>query len=108
MPGGFLCRGIVFTYENGGQRAVGDCRVRLDASVVYHFPRRFCVATTRAERSLSGVGVLPWVRVCFSLYLLPDHYRDGEDAGDWECYEMEGILMFWHVDTKWDMDVVQD
>lgn len=34
----YYCTGILFTYENGGQRAVGECRVKVDECEVYEKP----------------------------------------------------------------------
>ena len=57
-----LCRGILLCYENGGERAVGQCRIHVDRSLSVLRPTRVCVRDTTYLISLrkwerSGVEV---------------------------------------------------
>lgn len=36
-----FCRGILFTYRNGGQKAIGECRVHVDRTEVFLEPSEF-------------------------------------------------------------------
>ncbi|KAK3941210.1 hypothetical protein QBC46DRAFT_458524 [Diplogelasinospora grovesii] len=80
-----LCRGIVFHYENGGARAVGQCRLHVDPAVRVLRPLRICF---QAEL-LAYQGT----RVKF-------HDRDEHESGDenecsWECRPLVGYMTFW-------------
>ncbi|KAL7958976.1 hypothetical protein V8C34DRAFT_281120 [Trichoderma compactum] len=78
-----ICRGLLLEYEDGGQRAVGECRVGVDVERAYVRPVCLCIGRTS--------GYPRWgieVRV------------DGR-AGhthterNWQCYEMRGTLVSW-------------
>lgn len=38
QPDKYYCMGISFTYQNGGKRAVGECRIGVDGCVDYEKP----------------------------------------------------------------------
>ena len=84
-----LCRGLIFQYENGGLRAVGECRKNLDDSVLAVKPSVLCfqaapnLASWRAPQAIG-------VRVEF------ENDGDHEHVGDgWECLHIgHGVLTF--------------
>lgn len=41
-----FCTGILLEYENGGQRALGQCRFNVDLARVYRRPVRICLFHT--------------------------------------------------------------
>lgn len=56
-----LARGMVMNYKDGSVRAVGECRVGIDPSIVVHDPWALCVrrewTTTAAAAGAAGVDV---------------------------------------------------
>jgi hypothetical protein len=80
-----ICRGIIIEYENGGQRALGQCRVGVDRVVAVISPMRLCLAQLEeTASSLHGVRV----------EVQTDQFcHHSEDAG-WKCYPLEGIIQF--------------
>lgn len=88
-PDTWLCRGILLWYENGGSRAVGQCRVHVDDSTTVDRPTRLCFQATTYLTSKKWVR--PGVRVRFG--------RDGDGDGahrhsdeGWKCRPLDGIL----------------
>lgn len=89
-PGTNLSSGVLFDYENGGRRAVGECRIGHDSSTTYAKPRAMCV---RLERYEQGPHLLsrPAVQVEF--------FGDEEHSHAqpyWSCYEMSGTLRWFY------------
>ncbi|KAI1090914.1 hypothetical protein F5B19DRAFT_503459 [Rostrohypoxylon terebratum] len=80
-----LCKGIIFRYHDGACRAVGQCRVHIDATTWVCRPRRLWYRIhTRDLRH----------RVIYSLQVTlqeaPIHQQEG-----WRCHQLEGMLNFW-------------
>lgn len=74
-----LCRGIIFYYENGGLRAVGQCRRHVDCSKRAVKPSVLCY---RSQRNGIQVEVGP--------DSIHQHASDG-----WTCLALgEGVLTF--------------
>ncbi|KAI0119390.1 hypothetical protein F4814DRAFT_438987 [Daldinia grandis] len=81
-----LCKGIIFQYHDGACRAVGQCRVHIDATKRVCRPLRFCYhIDTREHRH----AVIHSLRV--SLQEGPFH-QHGEG---WSCHQLNGIINFW-------------
>ena len=87
-----LCRGILFEYENGGLRTVGQYRLHVDPSKKkYMRPSTICFRTTTCltrdwRREFRGIHVE--FGPCDSRHKhLPD---DG-----WLCRALGGTLVFW-------------
>jgi hypothetical protein len=83
QEGSTLCRGVLFEYDNGAQRAVGECRIGVQASTTYATPSVLCVF---GEPELASEAVTVE-------FAKSDHHH--EDAGGWDCYPMSGVLNFW-------------
>lgn len=83
-----LCRGIVLCYENGGSRAVGQCRLNVDNSVSVSRPTRLCYQNTTYLTPLRR-WERPGVRVKFWASGDDSHQHDGEG---WECLPLGGFL----------------
>ncbi|KAL2173135.1 uncharacterized protein P884DRAFT_265409 [Thermothelomyces heterothallicus CBS 202.75] len=78
------CMGMLLDYDNGGQRAVGQCRLHVDPSRT--FPRPSFVAFLNLPEYGEGVRVL--------FGDLPS--LDEDEHGDSWCYfAMAGTLDFW-------------
>jgi len=83
-----LCRGIISRYQNGGARAVGQCRLHVDPAETVSRPHRLCL---RAETSHSRRGMLlHGTRVAFR-----QHPEQEPLEESWECYALKGSLRFW-------------
>ena len=90
-------RGVLLTYEDGCQRALGECRVGVDASSVFRNPRRLC-ADSRANGWRNCT-----VKIQFHCGGEHGHddrrpvwtWEHGLDMGVWKCFEMEGTLRVW-------------
>jgi len=79
------CRGLLLEYENGGQRAVSQCRVCIDPVRTFEKPKRICWSRTKEED-------VPRKRVTFD-------EQESED-GEWAVYGMAGTLGFYYEGPK--------
>ncbi|RSL68076.1 hypothetical protein CEP53_002751 [Fusarium sp. AF-6] len=84
-----LCRGLIFQYENGGLRAVGECRKHLDDDVLVVKPSVICfqpapnMASWRAPKAIG-------VRVELGNDIDHEHTCEG-----WKCMRLgNGVLTF--------------
>lgn len=90
-----LCKGVMLCYENGGSRALGQCRLLVDPRSTFTQPTRLCFQATTYLTSLRK-----WerrgVRVVFRRE--ETHSHVGED---WKCLPLKGILKlsFTHDET---------
>ncbi|KAB5584727.1 hypothetical protein GE09DRAFT_202 [Coniochaeta sp. 2T2.1] len=77
------CRGLLFHYSNGGQRALGQCRLGVDPMSEFRNPATLCF---RVGQSTDGIQRV-WVR-------LGDIEHDHSERHT--CYQMgKGTLGFW-------------
>ena len=99
---GYYVRGMVLEYANGGVRAVGQCRVMVDRSKVFEWPRRICVGNWEVPPPAhKGGGLfLKRARVRFEGEGEdgPETLGDGDGAG-WTWWEMKGRVK-WFFDAK--------
>lgn len=87
VPGTLFCRGIIFQYDDGLRRALGQCRVGIDEIQVYARPSHICFIHTtyrqpHMDTEFQGVKVL-------STIFDQDHNHEGTS---WTCCEMSGVL----------------
>ncbi|KAI7764104.1 hypothetical protein LZL87_006486 [Fusarium oxysporum] len=81
----FECKGMIFDYSNGAQRALGDCRFGHYRVKTYVRPRRLCYCHVQPTPAIMrGVHV--------EIGSESDHAHSGDD---WKCSEMEGNIEFW-------------
>ncbi|KAK2692253.1 hypothetical protein QWA68_008194 [Fusarium oxysporum] len=81
----FECKGMIFDYSNGAQRALGDCRFGHYRVKTYLSPRRLCYCHVQPTPAIvRGVHV--------EIGSESDHAHSGDD---WKCSEMEGNIEFW-------------
>ncbi|CAH0048133.1 unnamed protein product [Clonostachys solani] len=78
--------GILFHYENGAQRAVGNCRTGLDSVQTYIKPSRLCWQST-SERPHS-------MRVIYK-FESGDCSTHQHNDDNWVCMALEGTMEFW-------------
>ncbi|KAI0399968.1 hypothetical protein F4802DRAFT_610471 [Xylaria palmicola] len=84
-----LCRGIIFHYENGGSRAVGQCRLKVDESMMVIQP---CVLYFQSTSYSTSAGRLQrhGVRVEITGDATHQHSNNG-----WQCVPFgSGALTF--------------
>lgn len=88
-----FCRGIIFQYESGGARAVGQCRLDVDATetvahplMLYLFTKRY---TSRWNRSH------PKTQVQFK-----HNSQHEQSAQGWECHKLRGHVKFWYTNES--------
>lgn len=95
------CRGMLLTYENGWQMALGDCRLGVDGSRRYERPRLLCMANKR-EPGPAPLQCEYWsARAQFETGGTHGHDEDG-----WECFDMEGTLEFWFTHQRQYLKVI--
>ncbi|KAL7905387.1 hypothetical protein GGI35DRAFT_460585 [Trichoderma velutinum] len=85
-----FCRGLMFYYENGARRTVGDCRVQMDREATVDKPTQICYRTKipESENGENGIGSVCKLRVEF------EHHH-GHDDERWHCLPFRGIMRFW-------------
>ena len=96
---GRSCRGLLFTYENGGQRAVGQCRLFVDQSRHFEKPSQLCFRGIDSDPP-STVYYKTRVEIQFPL----DSVHQLREGAGWECMAMTGWFYFWFTDKE---DLVQ-
>jgi hypothetical protein len=81
----FECKGMIFDYSNGAQRALGDCRFGYYQAKTYLRPRRLCYCHVQPTPAIvRGVHV--------EIGSESDHAHSGDD---WKCSKMEENIEFW-------------
>ena len=94
-------RGVMFTYRNDAQRALGECRLGVDRCRAYENPRFMCTLATITDRQISEQRELRTVEIQFA-----DRCTHGDEDGGWDCYEMKGTLRFWFTHHESHLKVV--
>lgn len=97
-----LCRGIIIEYKNGLERALGQCRIGLDAMQSLAQPSHICFANVtyyrpNTEFQLLGVRVESTTK--------PMHEHNGMD---WKCHAMESMLEFWLTKDKAKLEIPEN
>ncbi|KFA45817.1 hypothetical protein S40293_08974 [Stachybotrys chartarum IBT 40293] len=88
------CAGVLFTYKNGAQRAVGQCRIGLDRSRIYEHPKQMGL-TLDMEISLGRPpGMLVMFDGRYCSHDGPLHVTD-PDGSRWTQCPMSGELICW-------------
>ncbi|KAB5572269.1 hypothetical protein GE09DRAFT_1170482 [Coniochaeta sp. 2T2.1] len=86
-----FCLGIMFRYQNGGVRAVGQCRLQVDPAEIFVQPVRLCF---RATSSCSHRNQMTHkVQVKFE-HDAPTDFTQKNFAG-WESRPLVGLIKFW-------------
>lgn len=85
-------------YGNGGQRALGECRIYEDTQKTYEMPTAFCFCN-RTSLELSG-GLSNNNNAYRAVSVGIPAEAHAHDDQDWECFEMTGTLMCWFNDVE--------
>lgn len=87
------CRGMLVEYDNGAQRALGQCRLQVDPSRTWIKPSRLYFANL-VHKNESNVPDdeedIEVVNLRFD-----DDPEHGPRSEKWECFEMVGTVHFW-------------
>jgi hypothetical protein len=86
-----LCLGILFQYENGGLRAVGQCRLGFDPYKKYAEPLTMCSRIVTLSKD-GWRGNILGNRIEFGGWR--PHEQHPEEDG-WECRSLQGTLIFY-------------
>lgn len=84
------CYGILLEYENGAQRALGQCRLQVDPSRTYTKPSLLCFVNLVCKGKVDEEDDLEVVKMQFD-----DGAEHGHQQENWACFEMVGTLHFW-------------
>ncbi|OAA79129.1 hypothetical protein LEL_02615 [Akanthomyces lecanii RCEF 1005] len=84
-----ICRGVVVRYKNGAERALGQCRLGVDAMRVYWHPTCFCYRKTKYLRPGTRVE-RDSVDIECNTNAEHDHPED-----DWACCKFPSRLEWW-------------
>lgn len=93
-----FCKGILLDYQNGGQQALGECRLGLDPAQVYHQPTRLVLIIEDGKHPELGHQV-ERCRLVFG------HRRLKRDSSYWNwqhCRLKKHVLEF-HIHPRGDM-----
>jgi len=85
------CRGILFRYQNGGSRAVGQCRLQVDPAESVVQPARFCFRANSCPSRWNRMTQT--VQVKFKQGARNNHTE--KDIDGWESHPMKGLVKFW-------------
>lgn len=97
-----LCRGILAEYNNGSQRALGECRIGMDPVCTYKNPA--CLCFSRVTHHRPGTAIeLKGTKVCAAYQSKHKHDEEG-----WSCFPMQGNLQFWFTNEQSVVDVIVD
>ncbi len=88
------CRGIIFHYEGGGARAVGECRLHVDRAERVDRPARLCFWTETVPTRPHCVSHRVWARFEQHPPSKPANEPD-QLPGGWVAWPMRGIVKFW-------------
>ncbi|KAI0537839.1 hypothetical protein GGR58DRAFT_325125 [Xylaria digitata] len=86
------CKGMLLYYQNGGCRAVGQCRIHVDSAKQFLQPSQiyFRNDSVRGDHN----SILSKVQVDWR----PDFHIYGEKG--WNREPLEGILLYWYTDNS--------
>ncbi|KAM3461432.1 hypothetical protein NHJ6243_004952 [Beauveria neobassiana] len=84
-----ICRGVVVGYQNGGERALGQCRIGVDAVRVYEQPACFCYKKTKYLRQGTRVE-RDSVKIECNTNANHDHSEE-----EWTCCKFPSRLEWW-------------
>jgi hypothetical protein len=98
------CKGIIIDYENGGARAIGQCRIGDDPFVVYENPSKLCLAPAgdRRQSMRWGFGEVFVVGVGSKPVTVP--MVDNGRRLNWCQYDLRGEMQFWF--DRWTSQVL--
>ncbi|PCD25774.1 hypothetical protein AU210_012210 [Fusarium oxysporum f. sp. radicis-cucumerinum] len=87
-----FCRGIMFQYQDGGCRAVGQCRLHVDSAVKEIYP----AAILFSIKSIAS----RWDRKIYTVQVEFRHCLQPQIKDGWECMQLKGSIKFWFTDKS--------
>lgn len=101
-------RGILLGYENGGQRALGECRIYEDAQKTYEMPTSFCFCNSTSFELSGGLSNSDstYAAVAVGTAFAEPVETHAHDDWIWECFEMAGTLMCWFTEVEGHFSVI--
>lgn len=111
-------RAILFDYENGAQRAVGDCRIGVDPFVTYMKPSRICFLAKNYPQAENGSDSAPRTSETESGHVQDEELvmiasgsesesEHSHEEDGWACHGMRGDLHFWFKKDKFKLEVIE-
>ncbi|KEY67041.1 hypothetical protein S7711_04722 [Stachybotrys chartarum IBT 7711] len=97
-----ICRGILLEYANGGQRALGECRIGHDRCKRYGNIATLCIQTKAQIRP--GSKTRPPVAKVICSETKRHQHEPGEES---KCSELKGVLHFWFTPNMSFVEVIQ-
>ncbi|KAI0474610.1 hypothetical protein F4859DRAFT_74248 [Xylaria cf. heliscus] len=82
------CRGMVLYYQNGGCRAVGQCRFDVDSAKHFIQPSQICFRSHSVNASrncIFSVVEVDW-----------KHHPHTHEEKGWNCQLLKGNLLYWY------------
>lgn len=104
QEGRSYCRGLLSVYQDGAQRALGDCRVGVDPYETYETPRTLSVLTI-SDWETHVVRDVRRARIYFTDQRIGD---DDDEVLDCNLYEMKGTLHFWFDHEQTQIEILLD
>ncbi|OTB14314.1 hypothetical protein K445DRAFT_23719 [Daldinia sp. EC12] len=92
-----FCRGILLHYNNGAERALGQCRIGVDPAKIYDMPTYVCFIPQRYTRPNRPGQIKTAIVRCTNQ---DDHKHDEEG---WVCTPMCHDLDFWFTQGQVDI-----
>lgn len=99
--GGDCCRGILLKYRNGGERAIGQCRVGVDAIEECISPSHICWRTYTSSQNGR------WGLQCLKVELVSKSTHTHGDV-EWQCHEAKGMIHFSFSERSSDLFLVSE
>ncbi|KAF7551194.1 hypothetical protein G7046_g7786 [Stylonectria norvegica] len=99
------CRGVLFEYNNGAQRAVGDCHLGASPDPFYDdsCPKWICLATT--EHDLLETGDSFYSAMVAARSSPHEHSGGGVN---WKCFPMKGVMEFWCSEKRQHVKIIDE
>ncbi|CAJ0547345.1 Ff.00g040990.m01.CDS01 [Fusarium sp. VM40] len=98
-----FCVGILFGYQNGAQRSVGQCRIGNDPFKDCAKPSRICL-----HRHNYGRSGTPARLQATMVKSTSGQKHDHDEQQDWTCFQMQGRLDFWFSFKETSLAVILD
>lgn len=105
------CKGILFEYENGSKRALGQCRLGLDEVRSWYKPLSLHYAVSEVQWTVDQHHPLdPFETSIGALVIFDSESKHMSEDGTLErnYYELKGRLIVWFALNAADLQLVDD
>ena len=83
-------RGAVFTYDNGGQRCIGECRLGVVPTKVFKKPTKICYSPTDEDEGQEDECEHVRIEACEEE---ETHKHADDEESIWKCFDLEGVFV---------------